>query len=353
MKPIVLVVMTAIVPTKGHQFLVNFAKEFSDDLGADLKVIISRQPGEPTTLDMRAIAFESNEYELILHEADPDLEIPTEENEEKFWKYWVDIVENAVGRPLNAEDHLVASEDYGVRYAKELGCKFIPCDVDRVLLDITGEKVRSDIYYHFDSIAPEFALELNLTATIFGAESCGKTTVTKNLAFAHGKFCYSTAEWAREYLELNGAEITEEKMLDIIKGQAALQTISWELPPRPFIFRDTDLYSTLGYYELWGRKPPDYLEVSARLLMSDVYYIMPDHIPFEPDQLRYGVNRRETTTEWWVDFIRRQLGDKLFNERVVLVPEGDAWEQAEFIDNDIHARFEARVREIEKYARPR
>ena len=38
---------------------------------------------------------------------------------------------------------------------------------------------------------------------------------------------------------------------------------------------------------------------------NDLYIVMNDSIPFEPDQLRYGVTKRETNVQYWVDILER------------------------------------------------
>jgi hypothetical protein len=71
-------------------------------------------------------------------------------------------------------------------------------------------------------------------------------------------------EWAREYLETVGPEVTQEKMRDIVEGQYALQKTAANLYNKPFVFQDTDLYSTLGYHRLWGGDSAQDLDLVER-----------------------------------------------------------------------------------------
>lgn len=118
-------------------------------------------------------------------------------------------------------------------------------------------------------------------------------------------------EWAREYLEtLPTPETTDDRMLDIVYGQAALQASAVNVLNKPWIFQDTDLLSTLGYYEIFGgitRRPEDYklcLNLFQRT-KSDIYIVMNDLIPFEPDPLRYGGDKRESTKQYWIDLLEK------------------------------------------------
>ena len=79
------------------------------------------------------------------------------------------------------------------------------------------------------------------------------------------------------------------------------------VPNSIYNIQDTDLFSTVGYWELWDKDsmPQELLE-SARLRKSDLYVILSSDIPFEPDPLRYGGTVRETTDQYWIDLCERE-----------------------------------------------
>ena len=73
------------------------------------------------------------------------------------------------------------------------------------------------------------------------------------------------------------------------------------------MFQDTDLFSTAGYYKLWGGGTDhdlDLCEYNAKLLKSDLYIVMNDQIPFEEDPLRYGGNKRESGMNFWINLLQ-------------------------------------------------
>jgi NadR type nicotinamide-nucleotide adenylyltransferase len=220
-----------------------------------------------------------------------------------FWKLWRNIVEEFVD--VKPDDYFVASELYGMDMAKVLNCQFMPCNRYRETVPVKGTDVRSDLMDSFESILPEFQTHIRKTVTVFGAESCGKTTMTRALAKElNGWF---VPEWAREYLETVGTEVTDERMRTIIHGQSALQlTAQQDLKNKPWIFQDTDLFSTVGYYRLWGGGTDhdvDLCEYKAKQSKSDLYIVMNDNIPFEADPLRYGGDKRETPMQFWIDLL--------------------------------------------------
>jgi nicotinamide riboside kinase len=158
--------------------------------------------------------------------------------------------------------------------------------------------------------------------TIFGAESTGKSRLTGNLRFHHlteknrdlwdenelklFPECHTLPEYARSYLENTENVITEKSMTAIWKGQAALQRMPFL--DHPVIIQDTDLFSTVGYWEHMrypisrqGLNPPEALYDDARALKSDLYLLTPSNVDFEPDPLRYGGDHREIPDLHWAN----------------------------------------------------
>lgn len=143
--------------------------------------------------------------------------------------------------------------------------------------------------------------------TIIGAESTGKTTLSRQLADKlEGDW---VCEFARPYLETTSYPISRESMTNIFQGQCALQYAANQ-SPRSYVVQDTDLYATIGYWQLphvtpkIGKLPPE-IEQLASNLASDLYIVTPSSIPFEPDQLRYGKDKRESPDNYWVDLCEK------------------------------------------------
>lgn len=302
--PDAIVLMTALVPTIGHKYLIDFAKNLIKP-GGVVHVIVGTMDREPVDGESRFIAIRQAygvNGHIKVHHLHRD--VPQDPSEHPdFWNLWRDTVREFVD--VKADDFFVASELYGMDMAKVLGCKFMPCNRYRETIDISGTKVRDQLMDNFEFILPEFQHHIRKTVTIFGAESCGKTTMAKALSEElNGWF---VPEWAREYLETVGAEITDEKMRSIIHGQYALQkTARNDLFNKPFIFQDTDLFSTVGYYRLWGGgtdQDNDMVEYFAKKTKSDFYIVMNDGIPFEADPIRYGGDKRESKMQFWIDLL--------------------------------------------------
>lgn len=144
----------------------------------------------------------------------------------------------------------------------------------------------------------------NYVADKFVVHNCGKTTLANALATALDGI--AIPEYARPYLEMVGSDITVAKMKSIHRGQKVLQKQATDLAlDKPFIFQDTDLFSTLGYWHLWNDGPEDLsLMFDARSSKSDLYIVCPSNIPFEQDPLRYGGKVRESTDDYWINLCK-------------------------------------------------
>lgn len=308
------VLMTALPPTKGHAALIEFAS-LLPQVGK-VHVIVCTQPSEPFSRQ-RVISLDNHfgdNPNVIIHGF--HREISQDASKPEFWEMWREIM---LMFKFTADDVIVSSESYGQKVADLFGAKFMPYDPARELLNIKATNVRKMPLSFFDRMIPEFQQYLTKTITFFGAESVGKTEMSRALAFAsssHWRF-----EYARPYLEMVGSEITDQKMTDIWHGQKALQDQAILLDNAPFVVQDTDLFSTVGYWEMWNpdTMPTDLL-IDAREGASDLYIILSQNIPFEPDPLRYGGDVRESTDQYWVDLCERE------DLNYVYIDEGGNWE---------------------------
>lgn len=343
--PNAVVLMTALVPTVGHKYLIDYAKNLVG-MG-EVHVIVGTMDREPVDSGLRYQSFLDtyrNNGRVKIHQLHRD--VPQEPSEHPdFWNVWRDIVREFVD--VKPDDYFVASELYGIDMARVLGCKFMPCNRYRETVPVKGTDVRHDLMGSFEYILPAFQKHIRKTVTVFGAESCGKTTMTRALAKElNGHF---VPEWAREYLETVGAEVTDERMLAIVHGQAALQrTARDDLFNKPFVFQDTDLFSTLGYYRLWGGGTDhdvDLCEYLAKQLKSDFYIVMNDGIPFEADPLRYGGDKRESGMQYWIDLLEE------FKLPYYVVPNTTKHMQTNYACNAVIEMFDQSTQHIKEYKR--
>ena len=292
-------------PTTGHLHLLQFANKLSTD---GVVAVINTQPHEPFAKE-RVIALRQAVKRTgmarrvkLIHYSKAIEQDPTAPG---FWDMWRDMMINF---GITQDDIIVASERYGKKLAEVTGTRFYPYDIDRAITPVKATKIRNDPLDHFGDIIPEFQPYLRTRVTIFGAESTGKTTLSKELA--QELSATWLFEYARPYLEETTNEITTASMTGIWQGQRALQEHADDVTESPFIVQDTDLFSTVGYWEFphWQTTIgacPEGLIADALRLKSDLYIVTRSNIPFEADPLRYGGDKREGSDEYWLDVCKR------------------------------------------------
>lgn len=294
--------MTALPPTKGHFNLMNFASRLGDERA---RVIVTTRPSEPFPMEryqaVAAAASRTNGVEVHwLHE-----ELPQDPSTPGFWEMWDGIMARYGFKP---GDIFTSSEPYGETLAKRMQGIFMPYDPQRELYYTKATKIREQMLKYFHDIMPEFQHVLRTRVTVFGAESTGKTTLSKEMSYTLGG--HWLFEWARPYLTTVGNKITVDSMTAIWRGQLAIQQHVDEMHDKPFVIQDTDLFSTIGYWEQphWADvlgPVPQALIDDAKANMSDLYVVTRANIPFEQDDLRYGVDRRESPDVFWLDVADR------------------------------------------------
>ena len=309
------IVMSAILPTTGHIDLIRFAVSHADLSGMKkFTVIVNTRPHEPGFLSrggwirnsLELCGLYANRPSIdvkVINDCDADaFQNPGDvEYEPDFWDFWANKVETFAP----GGNHVVyASEQYGEKLALALGGDFVPYDIARSLNYVQGTATRRNLPYTWANVAIVARQTLAKRVTIFGQESVGKTTMVAQLK-AMSPSSYTTLhEFARPYLESVGPDLTHEKMKNILYGQAAIQIASMQDAKSPAIVMDTDVMSTFGYCALKGyHRLLDEADDIGSMLMADLYVVMPDDIPFEVDPLRFGGDKRESSTEFWIELL--------------------------------------------------
>jgi len=283
------ILMAAMPPTIGHVDLINFAA----NLTGDARVILVTRGDEP---------FQEERYEALVEHFKHNtavelLQLHQDGLLAEGDEYWGNVLASYGFEP---GDILVASEDWGGVIAEQLHGEFFPYDMKREIRFTKATAIREDLEANWAWIIPEFQRHLQKRIVIFGAESTGKSTLARALRDEYVD-AVSVFEYARPYLELTPGELDVRRMNGIWKGQKALQgTISQMAPTPRVVFLDTDLYSTLGYWEFWDPTTvPAGLAEDAELLKADLYILVNSNIPFEADPIRLGGDKREKDDAYW------------------------------------------------------
>ncbi|HEY0677088.1 MAG TPA: ATP-binding protein [Chitinophagaceae bacterium] len=126
---------------------------------------------------------------------------------------------------------------------------------------------------------------------IIGPESTGKSTLSEQLA-SHYRSLW-VPEFAREYLLKHGTSYTYDSLLDIAKGQLALEDAYIEATERafeknksPYLFIDTEMRVMKVWCEFVYGKCHQWILDRIRERRYDLYLLCNTDLPWTPDPLR-------------------------------------------------------------------
>ena len=322
-----------IPPHLGHVYLIDFARNYVDEL---VIVVETQQtqpiPGELRYNWVRQMFPDAN----VLQMTDENPQEPGEHPD--FWQVWKQSLKKIL--PFSP-DYLFASEDYGWKLAEVMGATFIPVDVERSVMPVSGTAVRDDPIGNWEFIPrvarPYFAKRI----CVFGPESTGKSTLCRQLA-EHFDTVY-VPEYARTHIEMHAAKNGTELSLDdiplIARGQMAAED-AIALNANRFVFCDTDLIATTIWSDWLFNSCPDWILEEANRRTYDLYLLTDVDVPWIDDTVRYLPEERQS----FLDRSIKELEDR--NRNYVLLS-GD-WEtrfkQANRAVKDLCLQQEQRTR---------
>jgi NadR type nicotinamide-nucleotide adenylyltransferase len=258
-----------------------------------------------------------------MRELFPDLDVVhlTDENPQephehpRFWDIWRESLLRVAPRK---PDLVFASEPYGERLAKELGARFVPVDLDRSLVSVSGTAIRNDPMKHWRHlprcVRPYFARRV----CVVGPESTGKSTLARDLAAHFGTTW--VPEYARALLEPRAnpnetAPVAREDMIAIARGQVASEEALARNAER-VLFADTDALTTLLWSDhFFGAHDAALDELAARH-GHHLYLLTSPDVPYVQDAVRYAPEERSA----FFDRMRAELDAR---QRRYVVLEGD------------------------------
>ena len=267
-------------PHLGHQYLIDFARNYVDDL----LLIVGTRPDDPIAGELRVAWIKEMAPDArVIHVND---ENPAETHPQ-FWQIWEQTLRAAL--PY-IPDYLFASEEYGWKLAELLGMQYIPVNHARTLVPISATLIRSDPMTYWQYIPPAVRPYFVKKVCIFGPESTGKSTLAIDLA-RHFSTIY-VEEYARPLLDPKNGVCDYEDIDKIARGQRASEKALAKQANR-VLFCDTDLLTTTIWSNvLFGTCPP-WIYEAADAMTYDLYLVMNIDVPWVDDTQRYLADRRQ------------------------------------------------------------
>lgn len=296
-------------PHMGHVFLFDFAKSYVDELA----IVVETEHGQSISGEIRydwvcAMCPDVS----VLHLTDENPQEPSEHPD--FWRIWQESLLRIL--PF-VPDYLFASEEYGWKLSEVIGAKFIPVDIDRTIVPVSGTGVRQNPllnWSHIPRVArPYFAKRV----CVFGPESTGKSTLCRKLA-EHFDTVH-VPEYARTHIELHAAQSGRELSLEdipaIARGQMAAED-AVAFNTNRVLFCDTDLIATTIWSNWLFKSCPQWIVEEANRRTYDLYLVTDVDVPWVDDVVRYLPEDRQS-------FFDRCIAELRQRERNFIVLSGD------------------------------
>jgi NadR type nicotinamide-nucleotide adenylyltransferase len=253
-------------PHLGHKYLIDFARHYVDRLNVQVCSVASEPI--PGALRFRWVRDAFGAVADVVHNDDPNPQAP-EDDPEHFWDIWR---ESLLRRVERAPDYVFASETYGFQLAETLGARFIPVDIDRSVVPVSGTAIRDDPMGHWEYILPEARPYFLRRVALVGPESSGKTTLSARLA-AHFDTVW-VPEYGRTWCDAWGMDdLGPAALASIARGHRASEEA---LAPRAnrVLICDTEAVITKLWSQHFAGSVPPEVEAMARDDRYDLYLLL-------------------------------------------------------------------------------
>lgn len=307
-KKIGMVLGKFLPPHKGHLYLAEFARNFVDTL----YVVVGTLESESISGTLRFQWMKTLLPNcIVLHLNDENPQCPSEHPD--FWGIWKKSLQSIL--PENP-DFVFASESYGYQLADVLDAQFVPVDLNRQNIAVSGTDIRENPSKNWQYIPWPVRDYYLKRVCIFGPESCGKTTLAENLAKLFNTV--HVPEFARTYLEEKNGILHQKDMPIIARGQAASED-AMARHGREVMFCDTDPLTTQIWSEFLYQNVDPWVETQANSRHYGLYLLCDVDVPWVKDSVRYLPENR-------IDFLNA-CENKLLGLNRTYVKISGSWEK--------------------------
>jgi HTH-type transcriptional regulator, transcriptional repressor of NAD biosynthesis genes len=306
-------------PHLGHQYLIDFAQNYVDEL----LLVVGTRPTDAIAGELRVSWIqEMASRARVIHVID---ENPAE-TDPHYWQIWEQTLRAAL--PF-IPDYIFASEDYGWKLAELLGMEYIPVNHARTLVPISATQIKADPMQYWQYIPPAVRPYFVKKVCIYGPESTGKSTLTINLA-RHFDTVF-VEEYARGLLDFKNGHCDFEDIEKIARGHRASEKALARQANR-ILFSDTDMLTTIVWSHALFGKCPAWIEEAVNDVNYDLYLVSNIDTPWVDDNQRFFAAPHERQA-----FLDRCLQALAEHNRSYVMLSG-TWEE----------RFDAAVQAVEK-----
>lgn len=198
-----------------------------------------------------------------------------------------------------APDVVFTSEAYGEGLAAHLGIPHRLVDPKRTRVPVSGTLVRRDVHAARAWLDARVYGHFIERVVLMGAESTGKSTLTRALADAFGTL--GVQEYGRDVFEREGGVLRPEHFVEIARGHRALEDEAVRSGGvHRYLFVDTNAVTTLMWSFLLTRTAlPDVLRLAGECRERYAHvFVCADDLAFEQDGWRSNTSVRAVQQAW-------------------------------------------------------
>jgi HTH-type transcriptional repressor of NAD biosynthesis genes len=260
----------------GHEFLLQFAKQFCEVL----VVIVDCLDGQTMTPEERKADIEDAVPGVIVVALGQKMpQFPDETPE--FWPIWRKALLEAVqGAAGGSPDMVFASDTYGWELAKQLGARFVQCDIQREGIPISASMVRRDPMTYWRYISMSARKHFLKKVCFMGPESTGKSTAALKLA-RHFDTAY-VPEYAKAVIAEQDGEFFQHNVELVAMSQLTSERALERMTNRLLVC-DTDPLTTLIWSEFLYGEHPAGLDDLVRESHYDLTFLFEPDVPWVQD----------------------------------------------------------------------
>ena len=260
---------------KGHLALIDFATKQANHVIVSMSYTLNDPINPYLRFDwlQKTLANRPNVELAFVHDDFNDDGLPLFE----ATKLWAAFIK----KRFPSIEAFVCSEDYGAPLSYHLGLPCLIFDKERTALPISAKQIRANPLKYWDYIPSVIQPYFVKNVCIYGPESTGKSTLTKELA-AHFETEF-VPEMAREIIDSN-----DFCLGDIVKiGHAQIAAIQDKTKTaNRLLFCDTDTITTQIYSDYYLHEVPEELIDLEKMVHYDLYVLLDIDVPWVADDLR-------------------------------------------------------------------
>ena len=279
-------------PHRGHKFLIDAASEINNIV----HVIVCHKSDQIPEGNLRKAWLQEIHPNAIIKVID-DIYGPTDSALwAKMTKIWLGLIPDVV----------FTSEDYGTEFSRHLGAQHVLVDKNRINVPICATQIRTNPWQYWEFSEPPVREYYAIRVVMAGAESTGKTTLSRDLAKVYETNWVS--EFGRSYSEKKIREGTNDDwatsdFVTIATEQCRLENNAARLANRVLVC-DTDAFATAIWHRRYLKdRSPEVEAIAFSHRCPDLVILTDIATPFEQDGVRDG----ESIRGWMHDIFLEEL----------------------------------------------